>query len=84
MTDYQDDLTAPAHPARSKKETAKLAAGAVLLVLLVLFVVANTRKTEIDFLVAEVDLPLVIVLLVTAVIGGAITELLRFARNRRK
>lgn len=85
MTDYQDDLTSPSpHPVRSKTETAKLVAGAVLLVVLVLFVVVNTEKTRIDFLVGSVDMPLVVVLLVTAAIGGAITELFRYARNRRK
>jgi uncharacterized integral membrane protein len=72
----------PSRPARSRKETARLAVGALLLVLLVLFVVANTRKTKIDFLVADVELPLILVLAVTAVVGAAIYQLFRFRRSR--
>jgi uncharacterized integral membrane protein len=67
---------------RSKKDTVRLIAGAVLLVLLVLFVVANTDKTKIDFLVTDVDLPLILVLAVTAVLGALVYELFRFRRNR--
>jgi uncharacterized integral membrane protein len=67
---------------RSKKDTARLVAGAVLLVLLVLFVVANTDKTRIDFLVTDVQLPLIGVLAVTAVLGAVVYELFRFRRNR--
>jgi uncharacterized integral membrane protein len=75
--------TQPTPAGRSTKETAKLAAGAALLVLLVLFVVANTDKTRISFLVTDVDLPLIVVLVATAVFGGLIAELLRHLRNRR-
>jgi uncharacterized integral membrane protein len=67
---------------RSKKEIARLALGAVLLVLLVLFIVANTDKTKIEFLVTDVELPLVLVLAITAVVGAAVFELFRFRRNR--
>ena len=68
---------------RSKKELVQLGGAAVLLVVLVLFVANNTQKTKINFLVTDVQLPLVVVLLVTAVVGGAITELLRFRRSRK-
>jgi uncharacterized integral membrane protein len=68
---------------RSKKETARLVAGAVLLVLLVLLCVANSDKTKIDFLVGDVNVPLFLVLLVAAVLGAAVYELFRFRHNRR-
>ncbi|MCW2621795.1 MAG: hypothetical protein JWL64_1397 [Frankiales bacterium] len=69
---------------RSKKDTARLVAGIVLLVLLVLFAVANSDKTTIDFLVADVDIPLILVLLVTAVVGAAVWELFRFLFRRSR
>lgn len=85
MTDDREPAPIPPEsPAYSTKEKAKLATGAGLLVLFVLFVVINTDQTEVDFLVTSVDLPLVVVLLVTAILGGAMTELLRYQRNRRR
>lgn len=85
MTDDREPApTSPEPPAYSTKDKAKLAAGAGLLVLFVLFVVINTDQTEVDFLITSVDLPLVVVLLVTAILGGAMTELLRYQRNRRR
>lgn len=69
---------------RSTAETARLVVAGVLLVLLVLFIVANTDKTEIDFLVGSVDVPLILVLLVTAAVGAIISELARFRRKRHR
>ena len=80
MTDHQT----PTPPvSRSRKETAKLVGGAVLLVLLVLLVAFNTDTTRISFLVVDVDLPLIVVLVVTALFGAAIAELFRYQRHRR-
>ena len=68
---------------RDAARTAKLALGAVLLVLLVLFVTANTDDTDVDFLFGEpVQVPLIVVLLVTALLGAVIYELFRFKRSR--
>lgn len=78
MSDHQSQP-----PSRSAKETVHLVGGGALLVLLVLFVAVNTDKTKINFLVADVDLPLIVVLVVTALFGAAIAELFRYQRNRR-
>lgn len=69
---------------RSTKEIVQLSVGAVLLVLLVLFVAANTDKTKISFLVGDVDLPLILVLVITAALGAAIAELFRYQRGRKR
>ncbi len=70
--------------AREARRTAKLALGAVLLVLLTIFAVSNSDSTDIDFLVGDpVEVPLILVLLVTAVLGAVIYELFRFTRARR-
>ena len=69
--------------ARDVGRVVRLVIGAVMLVLLTLFVVVNTDDVTVGFLVGEVTLPLVVVLLVTAVLGGLISSLF-FASRRRK
>lgn len=69
--------------AKDVGRTLRLALGAVILVLLTLFVVVNTEDVTVQFLVGEVTLPLVVVLLVTAVLGAVISSLF-FASRRRK
>ena len=70
--------------ARDVGRIVRLVVGAVVLVLLTLFVVVNTDDVTVQFLVGEVTLPLVIVLLVTAVLGGVISSLFFASRRRRR
>ena len=78
----------PKGPSRAKQtakdvgRTIRLVLGGVVLVLLTLFVVVNTDDVTIKFLVGDVTLPLVVVLAVTAVLGGLIASLF-FASRRR-
>lgn len=69
--------------ARDVGRIVRLVTGAVVLVLLTLFVVVNTDDVTVQFLVGQVTLPLVVVLLATAVLGGLISSLF-FASRRRK
>lgn len=69
---------------RSKRETFQLAGAGFLALVLVVFVLLNTDKTEIDFLVTSVEMPLVLVLLGTALLGAVIAELVRFQRRRSR
>jgi hypothetical protein len=43
---------------------------AVLLVLLVAFVLDNTREVRVGYVIGDATMPLIIVLVVTAVVGG--------------
>ncbi len=68
---------------RSPARTAKTAAGAVLLVVLTLFVVFNTDKVPVSFVIGdEKQVPLIVVLIVTAAVGAVVAELFRVRRNR--
>lgn len=59
----------------------KWAVSAVLLVLIVLFAAANTEEREVDYLVDSAEIPLIWVMLGSAVVGAIIAALLR--RRRR-
>ncbi|MGI8757605.1 MAG: lipopolysaccharide assembly protein LapA domain-containing protein [Acidimicrobiales bacterium] len=62
-------------------DIARLVPVAVLVVALVLFALANTQKVKIDFLFTETRLPLIVVLLATAVVGAVIAALVKFRRK---
>jgi uncharacterized integral membrane protein len=49
---------------------------AVLLVLLVAFVLDNTREVRVGYVIGDATMPLIIVLVVTAVVGGLIALLM--------
>ncbi len=68
---------------RSPVQTAKVAVGAVLLVLLTLFVVFNTGDVPVSFVFGgDKQVPLIVVLVVTAAVGALLAELFRARRNR--
>ncbi|CAN5702390.1 hypothetical protein BH10ACT1_BH10ACT1_23030 [soil metagenome] len=67
--------------ARSGPDWVHLAPPIVLAVIVIAFAAANTRRTKVSFLVADVRAPLVVVLLATAVVGALIGALIR---RRRK
>jgi uncharacterized integral membrane protein len=67
---------------RDRRETTKVVLVAVLVVVLVAFVLANTDTVNVSFVVADFDVPLIFVLVVTAIIGAVIDRLFQ-ARRRR-
>jgi len=54
----------------------RLVVGWILAILLVAFVLANTTSVSVNFLAKKVEMPLIIVLVVTALVGAAIGGLL--------
>ncbi len=60
----------------------KWAVSAVLVVLIVLFAAANTEEREVDYLVDSAEIPLIWVMLGSAVVGAVIAALLRRRRHR--
>lgn len=57
----------------------------VLLVLVVVFIVENTRSVPIRFIAGpEVNVPVYLALLIAAVVGALIASLMRYRRNRKK
>ena len=62
----------------------RLVVGSILGIVLVAFVLANTTSVSVNFIVAKVEMPLIIVLVVTAVVGTAIGGLtMRHLRRSR-
>lgn len=62
---------------RSAGDVARLVPAVVLVIAVVAFALANTEKTEVNFLFTETRAPLILVLLATAVVGALIGALLR-------
>jgi uncharacterized integral membrane protein len=67
---------------RDRRETGKMVGIVVLVVVLAAFVIANTNSVNVSFVFADFDVPLIFVLIVTAIIGALIDRLLQ-ARRRR-
>jgi uncharacterized integral membrane protein len=65
-----------------RRRTARMVGVGVLVILLVAFVVANTDEVNIDFLVADFDVRLIFVLIVTAIVGALIDRLIRRVRRQ--
>jgi uncharacterized integral membrane protein len=66
---------------RDNRETAKLVAIIVLLVVLLAFVIDNTNEVNVGFVFTDFEVPLIFVLIVTAIIGAVIDRL--WLRRRR-
>ncbi len=64
--------------------TAKQWAAAIALGLLLLFVLLNTQKVEVDFIVTTANVPLVFALLIAGLLGALVGWLLPRVRGRGK
>ena len=78
---HDDDQGNESSGGISGGDVARLAPPIILGVALIAFALANTEKTEIDFLFTTMEAPLILVLLATAVVGAIIAALLR--RHRK-
>jgi len=56
--------------------------GGLLFVLVIVFIVENSRSVKIRLIVPEVKAPLYVAILIAAVLGSLITALLRYRRHR--
>lgn len=62
-------------------ETVKLAVAALILIALVLLGVANSDEVRVDWVVGDADLPLIVVILGSAVAGAMVAALVRRRRS---
>lgn len=82
---YEGDQRGDAAAAgRSTRDNLRLGASIGLGILLVLFVLMNTDKTRIDFIVTDVRMPLIFVLIGTAIVGGVVSQLGLYVLRRRR
>jgi uncharacterized integral membrane protein len=56
--------------------------GGLLFVLVIIFIIENSRKVKIRLIIPEVKAPLYVAILIAAVLGSIITWLLRYRRHR--
>lgn len=82
MTDVNE--TAGTAPAKQRRFGPRQILGLVILVLLVVFVAANTQKVKVHFLVTTVHAPLYQVLAAMAVVGALIMLLVQFRRRHHR
>ncbi len=66
-----------------RRELIRLAGAAALVLVLVAFVIDNRHTVRVGFVVTDRRVPLIFVLVVTAVLGAVIDRLLRW-KHRRK
>lgn len=56
--------------------------GGLLFVLVIIFIIENSRQVKIRLIIPEVKAPLYVAILIAAVLGSVITWLLRYRRHR--
>lgn len=66
---------------RSRAEMIKVAVAAVVLVLLVLFGIVNSDEVAVDLLVTTSEVPLILVIAISALAGAVIAALVRHRRS---
>jgi uncharacterized integral membrane protein len=67
--------------ARTSGETARLALAAVVLIVAVVFALANTDDTNVDYLFGDTDAPLIVVMVLSAVAGAVVAVLVAWRRR---
>jgi uncharacterized integral membrane protein len=70
-----------AHPKRAVSTGQIL--GGILLVVVVVFILENTRSVRVRLLFPEVTTPLAVPIVIAAVLGALVAWLLRYRRQRR-
>ncbi|HEX3335426.1 MAG TPA: lipopolysaccharide assembly protein LapA domain-containing protein [Jatrophihabitans sp.] len=58
--------------------------GGLLFLLVIVFIVENSRRVRVRLIFPEVQAPLYVPILIAAVLGGLITWLLRYRRHHRR
>ncbi len=69
--------------ARGPRANARLVIALVGVLLIVVFAAVNAQSVTVDFVVASFSLPLVIVIVAAALLGGVIDRLMVATRRRR-
>ena len=72
----------PRHEGRDRRETARVVAALVLIALLIAFVIDNTRKVTVGFVVGDHQTRLIYVLIVTFLVGIIVDRLWQRVRRR--
>jgi uncharacterized integral membrane protein len=72
-------------PGKAKRSvSAGQVIGAILLILVVVFIFENTRKVRVRLIIPEVHAPLFVALLIAAVLGALGAALVQYRRHRKQ
>lgn len=80
MTDPRGDRQPKLAPA----EVARLVVAGIVLVLLALFVLDNTDDVRVGYVFGDADVPMIVVLLLTALAGAVIGNFAAWRSRRRR
>jgi uncharacterized integral membrane protein len=69
---------------QQRREVGKLIGAVVLVAVLVAFVIDNSRSVKVSFIVTDRRVPLIWVLVVTALLGAVADRILRAVWRRRR
>jgi uncharacterized integral membrane protein len=72
----------PPETGRKRSVSAGQILGGLLFVLVIVFIIENSRQVKIRLIVPEVKAPLYVAILISAVLGALIASLLRCRRRR--
>jgi uncharacterized integral membrane protein len=70
-------------PAKQSRFSTGQLLGGILFVIVIVFVLENTRSVKVRLLIPEVTTPLAVPILIAAVLGALVAWLLRYRRHRR-
>lgn len=74
----------PQKPKRSHSELARTGAAVVLAVLITLFAVLNLEEVKVDWIFGDGHAPLIVVIVVSGVVGAALTFFLTRRSAKRR
>jgi uncharacterized integral membrane protein len=69
---------------RDGRDTPRIVVAVVLVAALVAFVVDNVRSVKVGFVFTDREIPLIFVLVVTALLGAILDRLVQYAVRRRR
>lgn len=69
---------------RDGRDTARIVVAVVLVAALIAFVVDNIRSVKVGFVFTDREIPLIFVLVVTALLGAILDRLAQYAVRRRR
>lgn len=81
-TDYPPSTPAGADTTKRNVSVGQILA-AILFVVVIVFIIENSRQVRVRLIFPEVQAPLYVPILIAAVLGGLIGALLRYRRQRR-
>ena len=69
-------------PDRDNRNTVRIVVGIVLVIVLIALIVDNTEKVELGYVFGEVEVAAWVLVLIAAVLGAAIAQLVSWMRRR--